>query len=74
MALLLLLLCLGGAEGFMAPGLQPRAAPRATTALATGVDAAYFTDAADAAFFTAALVGAAYFSGYATEGYEPHKL
>lgn len=29
---------------------------------------------ADAVLFTAALAGAAYFSGYGTEGYEPHRL
>ena len=28
----------------------------------------------DAALFAIALAGAAYASGYATEGYEPHKL
>ena len=29
---------------------------------------------ADAALWTAGLAAAAYFSGYASEGYEPHRL
>ena len=29
---------------------------------------------ADAVFWTAGLAAAAYFSGYASEGYEPHRL
>ena len=64
------LLCCGCAAGLIA---LPRAPPLCAAGKGTATTTVASLDASSA-LFALGLCGAAYLSGYATEGYEPHKF